>query len=151
MERFGTFCFFISLLLILFFQFRGPPRHDLAYLDVKPYKLCGEIINRAHDHKNWGRPTLTIDLGKDSLFGKDTVALVTFFCTYPLWQIAEIGDSLSKVPGSLEYQLFKEDTVLYFYPHCVEDKDIGIVKNPNWRKKRKIALITILNETTKTL
>lgn len=140
-SKIGSFIFkkskTIMFVIGLGFISCGPPRHDLSYLDVKPIELNGNIINKAHDNKNWGRPILTLFLGKDSLYGKDTVSLAIFYCHYELWEKAEIGDSLSKIAGSLEYQLFVDDTVLYFYPYCVEDNDIGIVKNPEWRIQRK--------------
>lgn len=36
-----------------------------------------------------------------------------------LWDSIEIGDSLSKLSGSLEFTLYKDDTVLTFIPDCL--------------------------------
>ncbi|MEM7512589.1 MAG: hypothetical protein AAF388_16765 [Bacteroidota bacterium] len=119
-----------SILLIVLFSC-GPPTYDGLYLEIKPKDYNGQIVERGRDENNWGLRYVKLNSAQKSIL------IDVFFCHYDMWQIAEVGDSLSKVSGSLEYQLFKEDTVLYFYPDCVEDKDIGVVKNPNWQKRAK--------------
>ncbi|MEL6194788.1 MAG: hypothetical protein AAFR66_22195 [Bacteroidota bacterium] len=119
------------LFVILFYVACGPPRHDDLYLRSIDKDYQGVIVEKGRDDKNWGIHFLKLENGKNAFSTNN------FLCTYELWLAAEIGDSLSKVPGSLEYQLFKDDTILYFYPDCVEDKDIGITKNPEWEGLRR--------------
>ncbi|PZF71870.1 hypothetical protein [Taibaiella soli] len=68
------------------------------------------------DPKNHTVPTIVYTQnGKKRLLG--------LFDIDDLYNAAEVGDSVSKASGQLEYKLFKKDTILSFYPFC-DGKDL---------------------------
>ena len=94
--------------------------------NVKPILIEG-VIQRKFYQENHAVPTLELlreeKLVHLSLLHNDI---------YKIWEMGEIGDSIAKDSGSLEYKLFTSDTILYFYPECVFPSEMGKLENPHF-------------------
>jgi len=91
-------------------------------------EVNGMIIKK---FRNENHAIRTFELQKE---GKQ-FSYAIFYDIPGLWDHSEVGDSLIKPAGSLEYKLVKPDTVLYFYPECVSLQSVGIIENPKYRSK----------------
>jgi hypothetical protein len=70
------------------------------------------VIVEKYQTNNHAEPVLEILNAKGENVGG------AYFQLLRLWDAAQIGDSVYKAPGSIEYDLIKPDTTLSFYPVC---------------------------------
>ena len=70
------------------------------------------VIVKKYKTNNHAEPMLEILNAKGENVGG------AYFELLSLWDAAQIGDSVYKAPGSIEYNLIKPDTTLSFYPIC---------------------------------
>lgn len=96
------------------------------YEEHRPLKIKGMIIKK---FRNKNHAIRTFEFKKE----KKSFYYAIFYDIPGLWDHAEVGDSLIKAAGSLEYKLVKPDTVLYFYPECIPLSRIGPMENPKYR------------------
>lgn len=69
-------------------------------------EIRGEIIGSYVDYNNKGFYTYEVKNGKD------TLKLFNFYMSFPMKQYLEIGDTIYKPNGKIEYYIFKKDTNL---------------------------------------
>ena len=83
--------------------------------EVKQVLINGLVIKKYLDSNDHMYPTIKL---------KDTSGILDYspIRFYKLYEIVKIGDSISKPKGSLEYRVFRKDTIIKIYP--VIDGDI---------------------------
>jgi hypothetical protein len=123
----GIFIAIIIIILVLRFCNKGCFNRNL---ENKGFSIDGKIKRKYRDKKNHDMATVIFNDSTITRFFGD------FIDDKGPYEAIQPGDSLVRAKGSLEYIIKKEDTVLYFYPHCVliegGKEAIGIIRNPNF-------------------
>jgi hypothetical protein len=78
--------------------------------DIKRIPIQGKIIKKYIDYDNHAS---TIIEFRDS---QGHIKKYLPFYFYKLYEIVQEGDSICKLSGSLEYRIFRKDTVIKLYP-----------------------------------
>lgn len=73
--------------------------------------FTGLIVDKKEDLNNHAYPSFEIK--QDSV--KKSFGGVSF---YDLYDLVDIGDSLIKKSGSLDFKIVKKDTIIYYLPNC---------------------------------
>jgi hypothetical protein len=74
-------------------------------------QFSGIVIKKEKDYNNHAYPTNTVsEKTKDKSFGGA--------CFYMLYNLIDVGDSLLKEQGNLDFKIIKKDTVLIYRIPC---------------------------------